>query len=70
MSDKIAKKKAEVALLEAEAAFSAKKKAGKLTDKDRHELRALRQSFRDNHRSPVVDGASVEAIGAKAKVNN
>lgn len=67
MSDKIARKKAELELLEAEAEFVAKKQSGKLTADDRHALRELRQAFRQNHRTPVENGASVESIGAKAK---
>jgi uncharacterized protein YnzC (UPF0291/DUF896 family) len=69
MSDKIARKRAELELLEAEAAFVEKKKAGTLTSEDRVALRALRQAYRSGARPPVKDGASVAAIGAKAEVN-
>jgi len=69
MSDKIAKKKAELAVLEAEAEFSKKKAAGKLTQADKEDLRALRKAFRENHREPTKDGAAPAALGAKAKVN-
>lgn len=67
MSDKIAKLEAELALKKAEAAFVDKKKAGKLTSKDRAELFALRQAFRENHRQPAKNGAAPAAIGAKAE---
>jgi len=69
MSDKIAKKKAELELLEAEAEFRAKKADGSLTIEDRHALRELRQSFRENVRQPVKDGAAVETINSKAKAH-
>lgn len=68
MSDKIARKEAELALLKAEAEFVAKKKAGELTNEDRLALRALRAEYRSSVRRPVKDGVSVEAIGTKAEV--
>lgn len=69
MSDKIARKEAELALLKLEAAFVAKKKAGKLTVDDRLALRAARQDYRLNVRRPVKNGAAPAAIGTKAEVN-
>jgi len=69
MSDKIARKEAELALLKAEAAFREKKAAGKLSPEDKLALRALRQEYRENQRPPVVDGAAPAAIGAKAEVS-
>lgn len=68
MSDKIARLKAELALEVAQAEFVEKKKAGTATLEDRLALRELRQDFRDNHRSPVKDGAQPGPISAKAKV--
>jgi hypothetical protein len=68
MSDKIARKEAELALMKAEAEFIAKKKAGKLTNEDRLALREMRQAYRLNVRQPVADGAAPAAIGTKAEV--
>jgi hypothetical protein len=69
MSDKIARKEAELALLKAEAEFVEKKQNGTLTNEDRLALRALREAYRSDVRLPVVDGAAPAAIGAKAEVN-
>jgi hypothetical protein len=69
MSDKIAAAKAALALLEAEEAFKAKKAAGELTTEDKLALRALREEFRSNTRTPVKDGAAPAPIGAKAEVS-
>jgi hypothetical protein len=69
MSDKIARKKAELTLLEAEAEFVAKKQKGTLSNEDRVALRALREAYRLDVRQPVVNGAAPAAIGAKAEVN-
>ena len=69
MSDKIARKRAELELLEAEAEFVEKKQSGKLTDEDKHNLRALRRSFREDVREPVKEGAAPQAVGSKAKAN-
>lgn len=68
MSSKIEQKRAELALLEAEQEFVARKKAGTVTEEDKLALRALRQEFRETHRRPSP-GAVVDPIGAKAKVN-
>lgn len=68
MSDKIARKQAELDLLKAEAEFVEKKEKGKLTHDDRLALRALRQEFREKYRTPKP-GASPAAIGTKAKAN-
>lgn len=69
MSDKIARKEAELVLLKAEAEFVAKKEAGELTSEDRLALRALREAYRLTYRGPVKDGVSVAAIGTKAEVS-
>lgn len=60
------RKQAEVALLEAEAAFAAKKADGGVTNEDRLELRRLRHTFRTQWRQPKP-GASPAAIGAEAQ---
>jgi len=67
MSDKIARKQAELDLLIAEAEFIEKKQSGELTNDDRLALRELRQAFRDGFRQPTKDGAAPKAIGSKAK---
>ena len=63
----IERKDAELAVMKAEADFVEKKQAGELTDEDRHQLRALRQEYRADHRQPVKDGASPDPINANAK---
>ena len=68
MSSKLEAKRAELALLEAEEAFVAKKKAGKLTNEDRLALRQHRHDFRVNHRGPKP-GAAVAAIGPDKKAD-
>lgn len=64
---KLERKRAELALLEAEAEFVAKKADGSVTVEDKEELRALRQVFREEHRQPAP-GAAVESISSKGKV--
>ena len=58
-------KRAELALLEAEAAAHEKKLAGTFTDEDRLELRQLREAYRTNHRPPVIDGAAPAPISGR-----
>lgn len=65
MSDKIARMKAEVALLEAEEEFTAKKASGKVSRDDKDALRALREAFRTEWRQAVKNGAAPEAINTK-----
>jgi hypothetical protein len=66
MSDKIAKLEARLALAKAEEAFAEKKKTG-VTSEDKLALRELRKDFRENHRTPVKNGAQPAAIKAKAQ---
>jgi hypothetical protein len=66
MSDKLARKRAELALLEAEEAFREKKAGGEVAREDKLALRELRQSFRDEYRQPVSEGAAPAAIKPKA----
>ena len=66
MSTRIDQKRAELALLEAEHAFAEKKAAGTVTEADKLELRALRQSFRTDHRQ-AKPGAAPAAINPKVK---
>lgn len=70
MSDQLARKRAELELLEAEAAFKEKKAAGELTNEDRAELHAVRTAYRLNYRQPVKDGAAPEVIGTEATVED
>lgn len=65
MSDKIARAEAELALLKAEAAFTEKKAAGKVTADDKNELRALRQEYRENWRKATKNGAQAGVIATK-----
>jgi hypothetical protein len=69
MSSKLEAKRAELALLEAEEAFIEKKAAGSVTQEDKLELRALRQEYRLNYRSPAAEGAAPAAISTKAKTH-
>ena len=62
---RLEQKRAELALLEAEAAFLEKKIAGTLTDDDRLNLRRLREEYRDLHRPPVIDGAAPAPISGR-----
>lgn len=65
---KLARMEAELALMKLEAEFAEKKAAGDLSNEDKLVLREARQKFREEHRQPKP-GASVDAIGAKAEVN-
>jgi hypothetical protein len=62
------KLEAQLELLKLEEAFRAKKLAGKLTNKDRRELRVARQAHRDNVRQPVESGAQPETVNGAADV--
>lgn len=65
---KLDAKRAELALLEAEEAFAAKKAAGPVSMDEKLALRALRQEYRETHRKPA-EGAAPDPITSKAKVN-
>jgi hypothetical protein len=67
MSDKIAKLEARLALVKAEQAFAEKKEDGSVTAEDKLALRELRRDFRENHRTPVKNGAQAPVIKAKAQ---
>lgn len=63
---KLARKRAELELLEAEAAFAVRKLAGEVTREDKETLRELRRTFREKYRQPA-EGASPEPIATQAK---
>ena len=70
MATKADKLKAQLKLVEAEDKFVAKKEAGKLTVKDRHDLRAVRQEYREKWRGPPKDGGAAPATtGSATEVN-
>jgi hypothetical protein len=64
----IAEDEARLALRKAERDLIAKKKAGKLTNKDRLALRGLRRAYREDVRTPTTEGAAPAAIGTKTEI--
>jgi hypothetical protein len=65
MPTKVEKLEAELKLEKLEQKFVEAKAAGKVTDKMKHEVRAARQDFRDNYRSPAAAGASPKTVSGK-----